>query len=109
MRPNLGIIEPQQTAHITVILQPSDDSILNYQGHHKFQILFTTLEDNASQKAVEELWQIVNPDLVSYHKLKCFFKLSEESNVESIAEENFDNQKDASEVVNIVSIANCHQ
>ena len=61
-----------------MILQPCEDYISSYQGQHKFQILYTPLEDNAPDKTVEDLWQLVNSDLVSYHKLKCFFKMPEE-------------------------------
>lgn len=102
VRPNLGLIGPQQTVTVTVILQPSDTSMFTFQGQHKFQILHTLKEDPDPKKSPEELWAGANPTLIFHHKLKCYFETSEEGEQRKKDEKlevKIDNLKDASKVI----------
>ena len=103
VRPNQGIIGPQDSATATVILQPLDEELLSSsQGQHKFQILHTLKDDDVSLKSIEELWLSANHALVFHHKLRCYFETEIETQHRMKDKElqfNVSNLKDASNLV----------
>lgn len=103
VRPNQGIIGPQDSATATVILQPLDEELLSSsQGQHKFQILHTLKDDDVSLKSIEELWLSANHALVFHHKLRCYFETEIETQHRMKDKElqfNVSNLKDASNLI----------
>lgn len=103
VRPNQGIIHPQDSAIATVILQPIEEEVLtNCQGQHKFQILYTIRDNDQPSKSVEELWLVANPALVFHHKLRCFFESPNEAEQRKKLEElktDVINHKDALKLI----------
>jgi len=71
VRPNSGIVEPQSTVNVSVMLQPIEGDI-NDKGKHKFMIqsMFApeTVED------MEKLWNDASSSDIMDTKLRCVFE-----------------------------------
>lgn len=76
VRPNCGIIEPEESVNVAVMLQPFDYKDPSENKRHKFlvQSIIPTEEIKASE--VEGLWKNLPENyLVMDSKLKCVFEL----------------------------------
>jgi len=72
VRPNGGIIEPNKTIEVNVLLQPTDDPEINKD---KFLLETVALEPSHhyTAKNIGDFWQSVRPDQIQKQKFRCNF------------------------------------
>lgn len=73
VRPNGGLIEPDQQATVTIMLQPMFDSFNEDElKHHKFMVQ-SIIAPDGHLNGLEKLWKETKPDEVMDTKIKCVF------------------------------------
>ncbi|XP_076338179.1 vesicle-associated membrane protein-associated protein A-like [Tachypleus tridentatus] len=70
VRPNSGFIEPKETMHVAVMLQPFE-----YDPHekHKHKFMVQTMFAPSGDVSLETLWKDANSENLMDSKLKCVF------------------------------------
>ncbi|XP_076358362.1 vesicle-associated membrane protein-associated protein A-like isoform X2 [Tachypleus tridentatus] len=72
VRPNSGFIEPKQTLHVAVMLQPFEYDP-SEKNKHKFMVQTMIVPDG--NVSLETLWKDANMENLMDSKLKCVFDL----------------------------------
>lgn len=79
VKPNSGVLDPDQTMKVNVLLQPFIYDP-NEKNKHKFMVQYMYLNDNEMQYSVNEIlnmWKDVSNSRLLDLKLKCIFELTE--------------------------------
>lgn len=79
VKPNSGVLDPEQTMKVNVLLQPFIYDP-NEKNKHKFMVQYMYLNDNEMQYSVNEIlnmWKDVSNSRLLDLKLKCIFELTE--------------------------------
>lgn len=77
VRPNSGIIEPNQSVSVAVMLQPFDYDPQE-KNKHKFMVQ-TMFAPDGPIESQEQLWKEATPDKLMDSKLKCVFEMPADS------------------------------
>lgn len=77
VRPNSGIIEPNQSVSVAVMLQPFDYDPQE-KNKHKFMVQ-TMFAPDGPIESQEQLWKEATPDMLMDSKLKCVFEMPADS------------------------------
>ncbi|XP_048752916.1 vesicle-associated membrane protein/synaptobrevin-binding protein-like isoform X2 [Ostrea edulis] len=77
VRPNSGIIEPNQSVGVAVMLQPFDYDPQE-KNKHKFMVQ-TMFAPDGPIESQEQLWKEATPDNLMDSKLKCVFEMPADS------------------------------
>lgn len=75
VRPNSGIVQPQSTVSVAVMLQPHDFDVKE-KSKHKFMVQSMITVGNAEN--LENMWKEASADQIMDSKLKCVFDLADE-------------------------------
>lgn len=76
VRPNCGLIDPQESVNVAVMLQPFDYEDSNENKRHKFLVQSIFPGDEVGAADVEALWKdLPRSASVMDSKLKCVFEL----------------------------------
>ncbi|XP_055617097.1 vesicle-associated membrane protein/synaptobrevin-binding protein [Toxorhynchites rutilus septentrionalis] len=78
VRPNWGVLEPNDSIEITIILQPFIFDAAE-KNKHKFMVQ-SMFYPAGGQLVMEDLWKNVNPDNLMDSKLRCVFELPVDNN-----------------------------
>lgn len=76
VRPNSGLIEPKQTVHVAVMLQPFD---YDPNEKHKHKFMVQTMFAPEDEVNLETLWKEASPESLMDSKLRCVFHDSSEN------------------------------
>ncbi|XP_028392256.1 LOW QUALITY PROTEIN: vesicle-associated membrane protein/synaptobrevin-binding protein-like [Dendronephthya gigantea] len=76
VRPNSGIVDPEMTVSVAVMLQPHDFDAKE-KSKHKFMVQSMIAVGNTEN--LENIWKEASPDQIMDSKLKCVFDLVDES------------------------------
>nr|XP_022343129.1 vesicle-associated membrane protein/synaptobrevin-binding protein-like isoform X2 [Crassostrea virginica] len=77
VRPNSGIIEPNQSVSVAVMLQPFDYDP-EEKNKHKFMVQ-TMYAPDGPIESQEQLWKEATPEKLMGSKLKCVFEMPADS------------------------------
>ncbi|CAC5403975.1 VAPA [Mytilus coruscus] len=78
VRPNSGIIDPNQSVNVSVMLQPFDYDPLE-KNKHKFMVQ-TMFAPDGPIESQEQLWKEAKPEMLMDSKLKCLFEIPNDNN-----------------------------
>ncbi|XP_063439684.1 vesicle-associated membrane protein-associated protein A-like [Mytilus galloprovincialis] len=78
VRPNSGIIDPNQSVNVSVMLQPFDYDPLE-KNKHKFMVQ-TMFAPDGPIESQEQLWKEAKPESLMDSKLKCLFEIPNDNN-----------------------------
>ncbi|XP_055683816.1 vesicle-associated membrane protein-associated protein B-like [Lutzomyia longipalpis] len=79
VRPNGGILSPQKSTEVNIVLQPFIFDP-NEKNRHKFMVQSAIAPAGAEQYAsVEQLWKEINPLELMDSKLRCVFEVTADS------------------------------
>lgn len=84
VRPNSGIIDPNQSVNVSVMLQPFDYDPQE-KNKHKFMVQ-TMFAPNGPIESQEQLWKDAKPEMLMDSKLKCTFEIPSENQVKEETE-----------------------
>ncbi|XP_013786619.1 vesicle-associated membrane protein-associated protein A-like isoform X1 [Limulus polyphemus] len=70
VRPNSGLIEPKQTVHVAVMLQPFD---YDPNEKHKHKFMVQTMFAPEGEVNLDSLWKEASPESLMDSKLRCVF------------------------------------
>lgn len=73
VRPNSGIIDPNQSVNVSVMLQPFDYDPQE-KNKHKFMVQ-TMFAPDGPIESQEQLWKDAKPEMLMDSKLKCVFEI----------------------------------
>jgi len=82
VRPNSGLLEPNCSISIAVMLQPFEYDA-NEKNKHKFMVQTMFAPSGGSDSNQDTMWREASPDQLMDSKLKCVFELPAESSPQS--------------------------
>lgn len=86
VRPNSGIMKPNETAVISVMLQPVDQASTLESERTKHKFMIQTAFANSTDTPVETFWKSADPQQVMDSKLRVHFVPGTESTAPSSSE-----------------------
>jgi len=82
VRPNSGLLEPNCSISIAVMLQPFEYDA-NEKNKHKFMVQTMFAPAGGSESNQDTMWREASPDQLMDSKLKCVFELPSEMSPQS--------------------------
>jgi len=82
VRPNSGLLEPNCSISIAVMLQPFEYDA-NEKNKHKFMVQTMFAPGTGADSNQDTMWREASPDQLMDSKLKCVFELPAESSPQS--------------------------
>lgn len=73
VRPNSGLVKPDEKIKIAIMLQPIDDDSQSERNKHKFMVQSVVVNDEDTN--AENVWTAAKPEDIMDSKLRCVFHL----------------------------------